>query len=280
MIISKSINYYQKKKAIDKAVNRNTAYKIQFYNNRLIDEYVTNYDDGLNIKPPLAEIWANLSIMNKPQVYKNYNRIINSPHTSNDNLDKILIRNMANKDLNRIVESELERIVKNLDYVEEVLAKYDIPAIEYEKAVKEQANKSVANRRQILEDVAVKANDLLVSEGLNIPSNVFSYRDLDITAESLMRQSQMTSSYEEKIAINEEYENEGKEAPYTKKKWIWTGAGVTTRHESNNMQEVGIDEPFIVVNDVTLDIDELMYPSDPSGSPSNVYICYCDVEYF
>ena len=267
------------KKRIDKRINQKTAYKIQFYNNQLVDDYVLNYDDGLNTKPPVSEIWANLSILNKPSVYKNYNRIINSKYTSNDNLDKILIRNKANKDLNRIVEAELERITKNLDFVEEVMARYDIPRTEYQRMLNEQHNKSMANRRQILEQVAVQQNEILVSEGLNIPSNVFTYRDIDLTAESLMRQSQMTSNHEEKLQINENYEKEGKDAPYTKKTWIWTGEGQTTRHESNNMQERDIDRYFMIVNDKTLEVDMLMYPSDPEGSPSNTYICYCDIEY-
>ena len=280
MTIHKSINYYQKKARIDKAFHEKTARKIQVYANKKVDELVMNYDDaGVSSKPTQAMLWAELSILNKPEVYKNYNRIINSKFTSNDNLYKLLIKNKANQDLNKIVEAELERISKNLDYVEECLRKYEIPQEEYKKLVRQQENKSLANRQRILEEVAVKSNDLLISEGLNIPSNVFSYRDLEMTATSLLRQSQMTAGYEEAEGINLEAMSNGRDAVYTEKVWIHTHGGLTTRHESNHGQRVRFDEPFIVVNDATLDIDEMMYPSDPNGSPSNAYICYCEVDY-
>lgn len=243
-----------------------------------VDEYVEDYNKGLAVKPSPAILWSELAVLNKPSVYKNYQRIINSPYTNNDAFFQMLVKNKANQDLNRIVEVEVERISKNLDYVEQVMGKYDIPKKAYENALKQQASKSLANRQEILRQVAIQQNDLLVSEGLNIPSHVFSYRNLETTAESLMRQSQMTSQFELYSNINQEYEENGKDKPYTMKKWIWTGAGETTRHESNNMQEVAFDDYFVVVNDKTLDVDMLMHPSDPNGSPSNVYICYCEME--
>jgi len=236
-------------------------------------------NDEPTIKPSESLLWAELTVLNKPEVYRNYNRIIQSPYTSNKNFQQIIIRNRANKDLNRIVEAEVERIVKNLNYVEQVLKKYDIPQKEYERLLNEQKNHSLANRQQILKEVAVKQNELLVSEGLNINNNVFSYRDIERTAENLLRQSQMQSQHDLINEINRNAEDEGKTKPYTNKQWIWTGRGDTTRHESSNMQKRKINEPFIVINDATLAVDELMYPSDPAGSIGNTFICYCEVEY-
>lgn len=280
MLLRRTRKYYIDKVRIDKSINQRTAYKIQLYNNYQVDELVKKYNEGETIsKPAPSQLWADLAVLNKPEVYNNYNRIINSKYTSNDNLDKLLIKNKANNELNRIVEAELERIVKNLDYVEQVMQKYEIPQQDYEDFKRKQRDKSMANRKEILEQVAIKANDLLVSEGLNIPSNVFTYRNLEATAENLLRQSQMKSKHEEINSINDNYINQGKNAVYIGKEWIWTGAGKTTRHASNHLQKRQVNEPFIIVNDETLDIDELMYPSDPAGSFSNTFICYCEVEY-
>ena len=273
------MKYFQEKVRIDKAKTKSVAYKIQFFNNGQIDDYVKSFNDGNPEKPTDAMLWAELAILNKPEVYRNYNRIINSKYTSNDNLNKMLIRNKANKDLNRIVEAELERIVKNLNYVEQVLSKYEVPQKEYEKLIRQQKESSLANRRQILEKVAIQANNLLVSEGLNIPSHVFTYRDLEGTARSMIRSSQMQSKFEEIKSINDNYRNEGKSDVYTEKVWIHTHGGKTTRHMSNHMQTVNIDEPFIVVNDATLEIDEMMYPMDPAGSPGNAYCCWCEMDF-
>ena len=280
MLLRRTRKFYIDKVRIDKSVNQRTAYKIQLYNNYQVDELVKKYNEGETIsKPAPSQLWADLAVLNKPEVYRNYNRIINSKYTSNDNLNKLLIKNKANKELNRIVEAELERIVKNLDYVEQVMQRYEIPQQAYEDFKRKQRDKSMANRKEILEQVAIKANDLLVSEGLNIPSNVFTYRNLEATAENLLRQSQMQSKHEEINSINDNYINQGKNAVYIGKEWIWTGAGKTTRHASNHLQKRQVNEPFIIVNDETLDIDELMYPSDPAGSFSNTFICYCEVEY-
>ena len=279
MLLRKSPRFFQQKARIDKAVNQRTAYKIQLYNNAKVDELVRKMNDGEMGKPAPSMLWAELSILNKPDVYRNYNRIINSKYTSNDNLNKLLVKNKANNELNRIVEAEVERIAKNLDYVEQVMLRYEVPQQAYEDLKAKQKNRSMANRKEILEQVAIQSNELLVSEGLNIPTNVFTYRNLDATAENLLRQSQMQSRHEEINQINDNYVNEGKSQVYNGKEWIWTGEGQTTRHASNDHQKRYVNEPFIITNDNTLEIDELMYPSDPAGSPSNTFICYCDVEY-
>lgn len=281
MIFHRNRKYFIHKATLDKMANRSTAYRVQLYNDRLIDKYVESFDsdEDLTVKPTASQLWAELSILNRPDVYKNYNRIIQSKYTSNEAFHNILIKNKANKDLNRIVEAEVERISKNLDYVEQVMRKYNAPFKEYERLVKEQKANSVGNRQQILKDVAIKANDLLVSDGLNIQSNVYSYRNLEATAENLLRQSQMMSKHEEINAINDNYVSEGKDKVYNGKEWIWTGAGQTTRHASNHLQKRQVNEPFIIVNDTTLEIDDLMYPSDPEGSYSNTFVCYCEVNY-
>jgi len=276
----KSINFFQKKATIDKAHHDNVAYKIQVYANRKVDELVKDFNDaGISNKPLPSMLTAELSILNKPEVYKNYNRIIQSKYTSNDAINNMLVKNKAQKDLEYIVTAEMERISKNLDYVEQVMQTYEIQTSEYNKLLQEQKNKSVANRKKILEEVAYQKGEILKSEGLNIPSHVFTYKDLETTAQSLLRQSQMTAGYEEKQAINQHYINNNKSPIYTHKKWIHTHRGKTTRHSSNHMQKVRFDEPFIVVNDKTLHIDEMMYPCDPRGSFSNAWICYCECDY-
>lgn len=279
-MILKSREYFQHKAGINKKQNQSTAYKIQLYNNNLVDDVVKKYNTGeVNVKTPESVLYAGLSILNKPEIYKHYNHIINSKYTSNDNLDKLLIKNKANRELDRVVSAEVERISKNLEYVEQVMRQYEIPQKKYEEFKAKQKNRSIANRQQILKEVAIQANDLRVSEGLNINNNVFSYRNLESTAENLLRQSQMTSKHEEINSINDNYVNQGKNPVYNGKEWIWTGIGKTTRHASNHLQRRHLNEPFVIVNDTTLEIDELMFPCDPEGGFSNAWICYCELEY-
>ncbi len=251
---------------------------IQIFMNNLIDEYIENHD-LIDNKPTKAMLFAELSILNKPAVYENYQRILNSPYIDSTTFNKMLIRNKANQDLNHVVETQIDRITKNLDYVERVLKDYEVSKEEYRRQVQRQKNQSVASRRKVIEDVLHAKDEIQRSTGINIP-DIYSYRDLDFTAESLHRQSQMTGDYELAKMANEQAEEKGEPLPYPKKRWIWTGAGKTTRHIGMNGQTRDFDDTFMCVNEVNGDIDEIMYPMDPSGKPSNVIFCYCHAEYY
>ena len=271
--------YFINKADKNKRLAKRTAYKIQQYNNFVMDEYVKSVDDGNPNKPTPSMLWADLSVLMKPSVYSNYQKIINSKYTSDSAFQKMLIRNKAEKDLNRVVENQVNRMAKNVDYVEATLRNYEIPIQEYHKMLDAQKNRSVANRRQVMEEVAVARGDVLVSEGLNIPSS-YTYRDLDVLSEQLLRESQSASEWEEVQAMNNEAEAQGKDALYTKKKWVWTGAGKTTRHsEMESYPVIDLDSTFQVVDENTDTLDEMLYPRDTSGSFENVAGCVCDIEY-
>lgn len=280
MNISIANNYFLVKSRIDKRKNQEAAYNIRVYANNVVDEFIEKTNLGLDARPPEQMIKANLSILNKPAVYSNYQRLINSPYFDNNALNRLIVKNQANKNLNHIVELELERMVKNLDFVENNMKHFDIPTKEYKDTVKKQPNPSYADRRKIMKEVQKRKLDASQQFGINIPDYTFSYRNIDVLAESLLRESQMTSSYEKALLVNRMAEAQGLPPVYTKKKWIWTGRGKTTRHESNNMQERDLEEYFTVINDKTLDIDQMLYPCDPNGGPSNSYICYCECEYY
>lgn len=274
-----SANYWERKSLIEKRQNLLSAYYIQVYNNNIIDKFIEDYLNDENIaRPTQAMLYGDLYVLNKPQVYEMYNRIINSKYTSDLAFQQMLIKDKAESRLNTVVEAELERISKNLDYTERVLGEHDLNLKEYQKIVKRE-NKT-ANRKNIMER-SVKDLDFMRNKfGVNIPSNVFTYRDLDTTAEALNRQTQMNASWEEYDAINQEARLQGLPDVYTKKEWIWTNLGKTTRHRSNSGQIVDFYDYFQCIHDVTGEVEPLMYPSDPNGSFENTWICYCQFRAF
>lgn len=274
-----SANYWERKSLIEKRQNLLSAYYIQVYNNNIIDKFIEDYLNDENIaRPTQAMLYGDLYVLNKPQVYEMYNRIINSKYTSDLAFQQMLIKDKAESRLNTVVEAELERISKNLDYTERVLGEHELNLKEYQKIVKRE-NKT-ANRKNIMER-SVKDLDFMRNKfGVNIPSNVFTYRDLDTTAEALNRQTQMNASWEEYDAINQEARLQGLPDVYTKKEWIWTNLGKTTRHRSNSGQIVDFYDYFQCIHDVTGEVEPLMYPSDPNGSFENTWICYCQFRAF
>lgn len=271
--------YWERKSLIEKRQNQLSAYYIQVFNNNVIDKFIADHIKGESVpRPTQAFLYGELYVLNKPEVYKQYNRIINSKYTSDSAMQQMILRNKADARLNTIVESELGRINKNLDYTEKVLGTHELNLKEYQKIAKRE--KATANRKNIMER-SVKDVDFIRSEfGVNIPSNVFTYRDLDITAEALNRQTQMGATFEEYDAINQEARLNGLPDVYTEKEWIWTNEGQTTRHSQNDGQTVGFYDYFQCIHDVTGEVEPLMYPSDPNGSFENTWICYCQFRAF
>ena len=271
--------YWERKSLIEKQQNQRSAYYIQVYNNNVIDKFIEDWSNDETVaRPTQSMLYGELYVLNKPTVYKQYNRIINSKYTSNSALQHMLIRNKADARLNSIVEAELDRINKNLDYTEKVLGKYELNLKEYQKIAKRE--NIIANRKSIMEK-SVKDLDFIRNQfGINIQPNVFTYKDLDTTAEALNRQTQMNATWEEYDAINQEARSKGLPDVYTQKEWIWTNEGMTTRHSANDGQVVDFNEPFQCIHDVTGEVEPLMYPSDPNGSFENTWICYCQFRAF
>ena len=100
--------YWERKSLIEKQQNQMSAYYIQVYNNNVVDKFIKDWTNDENVaRPTQAMLYGDLYVLNKPHVYKQYNRIINSKYTSDKALQQMLIRNKADARLNTIVESEL-----------------------------------------------------------------------------------------------------------------------------------------------------------------------------
>ena len=257
------------------------GYRIQVYNNNIIDEFIEKYfsNEDLIARPTIALLFEQLWALNKPFVFDQYMRILSSPYVDDDMLTQMLVRDMANKTLNRITEAEVNRISKNLDYMEETLGKYEVNFEEYGKIARREGKS--ANRKKVVEKSINRYSNIgLTQYGVNIQPHVNTYRDLDITAEALNRQTQMSSEFEKYDMANRQARLKGLDEPYTKKKWIWTNRGETTRHKSNDGQVVDFYDYFEIINDKTGRVDMMMHPHDPNASYENSWICYCQMTAF
>lgn len=268
--------YIIKKAEYNRANNKRVGIIAKSFQDSIIDDMVAN-PNRYEI-PPDSVLYAGLENTLKPQVYNNYKSLLSSPYIKNDSVQEMLILNKANKDTARIVEAELAQMISNLDYVQNVLNKYDIVNKEYKKVLNETGK--LSNRKQVIEAVSkniTAANNMASSPTMNIP-RIQPYYDLDFVSEKLLRENRMTSSYEIMEEENRLSEENGNDAPHSEKTWVWTGIGKTTRHESNDGQTVDFDDYFTIVNDATGEVDELLHPCDPNGSPSNSAVCYCELK--
>lgn len=282
--------YLKEKAEYNRANNKRVGVKVKAFQDSIIDDMVANpnyYEVPLD-----SVLYGALEGAIKPAVYNNYKALIDSPYIKNDSVQEMLILNKANKDTARIVEAELAQMKSNLNYVEKVLNKYEVLNSEYKKAL---TSNKLANRKQLLETV-IKSKDSVnslntrlreagttMSPNLRIPDTPMyftsqRYYDLDFFSEKMLRENRMSSAYEIMEEENRIAEENGNDAPHSKKMWVWTGIGKTTRHESNDGQTVDFDDYFTIINDSTGDVDEILYPCDPNGSPSNCAVCYCELE--
>lgn len=262
--------YLIKKAEYNRTNNKRVGVKVKAFQDSIIDDMVANPD---RYEVPLDSVlYAGIESALKPQVYNNYKALLDSPYIKNDSVQEMLILTKANKDIARIAEAELAQMKSNLNYVENVLNKYEVLNSEYKKAISE-----VSNRK--------KAIDMATNIALERDNPVFSsnrrYHDLDFWTENLLRENRMTSSYESMQEINRVAEENGDDVVYAKKRWVWTGLGKTTRHMGMTEHPViDFDDFFEVVNDNTGEASFMLYPCDPSGDPSNSIICYCELETF
>ena len=85
--------YWERKSLIEKRQNKLSAYYIQVYNNNIIDKYIEDFLNGEAIaRPTQAMLYGDLYVLNKPQVYEQYNKIINSKYTSDLALQQMIIK--------------------------------------------------------------------------------------------------------------------------------------------------------------------------------------------
>ena len=268
--------YLIKKAEYNRANNKRVGVKVKAFQDSIIDDMVADPDRYEILSDSV--LYASVESAIKPAVYNNYKALLDSPYIKNDSVQEMLILTKANKDVARIAEAELAQMKSNLKYVENVLNKYDVVNKEYKKVLNESGK--LSNRKQVLETVSKNistANNMATSPTMNIP-RIQPYYDLDFVSEKLLRENRMSSAYEIMEEENRIAEENGNDAPHSQKMWVWTNIGKTTRHESNDGQTVDFDDYFTIINDSNGDVDEILYPSDPNGSPSNCAVCYCELE--
>lgn len=88
------------------------------------------------------------------------------------------------------------------------------------------------------------------------------------------------SKFESKVYANALAFGKGTDVPYSHKTWIWSHK-VKTRHKFMQGQTVPINEPFVVTNERTGEMSNLMFPRDYARdvTGANTINCGCDVDY-
>jgi HK97 family phage portal protein len=162
---------------------------------------------------------------------------------------------------------------------EEVAARYDM-VVPDGSAILKWIRKQESKQSKLVNDTTADEISKILAdlraEGASIPDMVKAtkgyFEGIAYRAERVARTNVVAAN---NYAALDTYQENG----VARKQWLSTDDSVTRGNDPNDdydhvsadMQEVGINEPFIVTN------EELMYPGDSSGSAGNVINCRCTV---
>ena len=270
---------------IQKAHHRNHT-RIQFVNNDLVDKMVLGYDDVYD--PFTVEnIAYQISLVNQPATSQDLQRILGHSLVTRSLESEVEAHKVISSVSDSLTRLEAERVVKNLDYIQNVLETSEVNAAKYEALVEKLPRQ--VSRKEVLEKCITKQQDLPPSKRQawlerNLERGAsynkeYSYRELNQLSRDLERYKTNRLDYETAIMENKQADREGYDRVNTTKTWIWSTLE-KTRHEGMDGETVNLTEPFEVVNEVNGDVDMLRFPGDVENDHNNCSnICNCGCSY-
>lgn len=286
-------NYLGNKRiaVIQKARHR-TYTRIQFVNNELVDKFIREWNTGLpeDVYDPYDEknIQASISKFNVMATQQDLQRILSHSVVTRNPQTELEARKVLNSVSGNLTKIEAERVVKNLDYVENVLETSRVDIQKYEALI-EKLPKQVS-RKEVLQKCITDGEELPPSQRQRwLERNLrrgesynkqYSYRELNQLSKDLERYKTHRLDYETAIMENMEAEREGYDKVNETKTWIWSTLE-RTRHADLDGETVALTEKFEVVNEVNGDVDYLRFPSDVEfdhNGCSNICNCQCTYE--
>ena len=264
---------------------------IQFINNRLVDKKIIEWND--EFKDPIYDPYTVDDIQSQILPYnvrasqQDLQRILGHSLVTRNPTTEIeamkVIRNVGN-DLSKL---EAERVVKNLNYVENVLTTADVDIGKYEALVDKLPRHT--SRKEVLERCITKGTELPPTQRQawlerNLERGAsynkrYTYKELNQLSRDLERYKTHRLDYETAVMENKQADREGYGRVNDTKTWIWSQLE-KTRHEGMDGETVPLTAKFEVVNEVTGDVDYLLFPGDVSNDHNNCSnICNCGCTY-
>lgn len=266
--------------------------RIQLINNRLVDKKIIEWNDELS--DPIYDPYAPSVIAGE---INKYNRIATDADLRRLLKHSVIARNpQTTLEASKVVSSvsgdltvlEVERTIKNLNYVENILSTVDVNISKYEALVEKlpdaTSRKSVIERCiQTGEDLPPSRRQAWLEKNLERGASYnkqYTYKELNQLSRDLERYKTNRLDYEKSIMENKQANREGYENPNQTKSWIWSQLD-KTRHSQLDGETIPLTEKFEVVNEVNGDVDYLLFPGDVSNDHngcSNICNCQCSYE--
>lgn len=286
-------NYLANKRiAVIQKSQRRLHTKIQFVNNRLVDKYITNFNSEIpdEIYDPYdpKTIAYEIAAYNKVATSRDLQRILKHSVITRNPYTEVEAAKVISSVQGTLTKVESERIVKNLNYIGNVMEQTDVDIKKYEALIEKLPYQT--SRKEVLEKCILKGEDLPVSKRQRwLEKNLrrgasynkkYTYKELNQLSRDLERYKTNRLDYETARLENIQADREGYDRVNQTKTWIWSQLE-RTRHSEMDGETVDFAEKFEVVNEVTGDVDYMRFPNDvdfDSNNCSNVCNCQCSYE--
>lgn len=272
--------------AVIQKARRKSYTRIQFVNNGLVDKLVLGHDD---VYDPFTEanIAYQIGLVNTTATSQDLQRILNHSLVTRTMDSEVEAARVINSVSDSLTNLEVERVVKNLDYVENVLNTAEVDLARYEALIEKlppQTSRREVLERSIRTDTKLPPSKRQAWLERNLERGAsynkeYSYRELNQLSRDLERYKTNRLDYETALMENRQADREGYDKINTTKTWIWSTLE-KTRHQGMDGETVNLTEPFEVVNEVTGDVDMLRFPGDVENDHNNCSnICNCGCSY-
>lgn len=272
--------------AVIQKARRKSYTRIQFVNNDIIDKMVLGHDE---VYDPFttANIATQIGAVNAAATSQDLQRILNHSLVNRTFESEVEAARVIGSVSDSLTKLEVERVVKNMDYIENVLATAEVDTAKYEALVERLPYQT--SRKEVLERCITGQKELSPSkrqawlernlERGSSYNKEYSYRELNQLSRDLERYKTNRLDYETAIMENKQAEREGYEPINKEKVWIWSTLE-KTRHADMDGETVALTESFEVVNEITGDVDMLRFPGDVENDHNNCSnICNCGCSY-
>ena len=285
-------NYLANKRiAVIQKAHHRTHTRIQFINNDLVDkkilEWDNEYSDTVYNPYTYDNVYARLILINQRASTHDLQRILGHSVVTRNPQTELEASKVIGSVSDSLTKLEAERLVKNLDYVENVLSTAEVNIKKYEALIEKLPHQ--VSRKEVLEKCITSQEELPASKRQawlerNLERGAsynkeYSYRELNQLSRDLERYKTNRLDYETALMENRQAEREGYGLINESKTWIWS-ALEKTRHADMDGETVNLTESFEVVNEVTGDVDYLRFPGDVENDHNNCSnICNCGCSY-
>ena len=285
-------NYLANKRvALIKKANRNLHLQIQFINNELVDRKILTWNDeySSDIRDPYnpVNIQTNLLAYNRLATSKDLQRVLKHSVITRNPQTELDARRILETVANDITTIEVERTVKNLNYIENVLTTSNVNISKYEALI-EKLPASIS-RKEVIERCILNEDTLPPSKrqawlernlerGASY-NKTYTYKELNQLSQDLERYKTNRLDYEKALLENRQANREGYEDINQTKTWIWSTLE-RTRHSQMDGETIPVTSKFEVFNEQNGDVDYLLFPGDVSNDHNNCSnICNCQCSY-